>query len=36
MLYDFDYTDPQNITPMYFHAKLEHGVLNVADCEVYR
>ena len=36
MLYDFNYTDPQNITPMYFHAKLEHGVLNVADCEVYR
>ena len=36
MIYDFDYTDPQNITPMYFHAKLEHGVLNVADCEVYR
>ena len=36
MIYDFNYTDPQNITPMYFHAKLEHGVLNVADCEVYR
>lgn len=36
MLYDFDYSDPQNITPMYFHARLENGVLNTADCEVFR
>ena len=36
MLYDMDYTDPQNITPMFFHAKLENGVLNTADCEVFR
>ena len=26
MLYDFDYSDPQNITPLYFRAKMEHGV----------
>lgn len=36
MLYDFDYTDPQNITPTYFRAKLENGILNVQDCEVFR
>ena len=36
MLYDFDYTDPQNITPTYFRAKLERGVLHTRDCEVFR
>ena len=36
MLYDFDYTDQQNITPTYFRAKLENGILNVRDCEVFR
>lgn len=36
MLYDFDYSDPKNITPTYFRARLENGVLNVADCEVLR
>ena len=36
MLYDFDYTDPQNITPLYFRAKMEHGVIQVAGCEVFR
>ena len=36
MLYDFDYTDPQNITPTYFRAKLENGVLDTRDCEVFR
>ena len=36
MLYDFDYTDPQNITPAYFRARLEHGVLDTQNCEVFR
>ena len=36
MLYDFDYSDPANITPLYFHAKLENGVLNTTDVEVLR
>ena len=36
MLYDFDYSDPQNITPTYFRARLEHGVLDLRDCEVLR
>lgn len=36
MLYDFDYSDPQNIEPTYFRARLEHGVINTEDCEVFR
>lgn len=36
MLYDFDYSDPQNITPTYFRARLEHGVLDTQNCEVLR
>lgn len=36
MLYDFDYADPQNITPTYFRARLEHGVLDTQNCEVFR
>lgn len=36
MLYDMDYADPKNIHPLFFRAKLENGVLNTADCEVYR
>lgn len=36
MLYDMDYSDPSNITPMFFRARLEHGVLDVTDCEVRR
>lgn len=29
MLWDMDYTDPQNITPLFFRAKLQNGVLFV-------
>lgn len=29
MLWDLDYSDPQNITPLFFRAKLVDGVLNV-------
>ena len=36
MLYDLDYTDPENITPMFFRAALRRGVLNLEDCEVFR
>ena len=36
MLYDFDYSNPAAITPTYFRARLEHGVLNTQDCEVFR
>ena len=36
MLMDMDYSDLENITPVFFHARLEHGILQVAGCEVYR
>lgn len=31
MLLDLDYTDPENITPMFFRATLRDGVLEVPD-----
>ncbi len=34
MLYDMDYSDPQNIRPTFFRAKLVDGVLDLRDCEV--
>lgn len=36
MLFDMDYSDPQNITPMFFNASLEQGVMQVAGKEVLR
>lgn len=36
MLYDFNYSDPKNITPLYFRARMENGVVDTADCEVFR
>lgn len=36
MLYDMDYSDPVNITPMFFRAQMVNGVVNVANCEVVR
>ena len=29
MLYDMDYSDPQDIRPLFFRAVLEDGVLTV-------
>ncbi|WP_409969258.1 type I-C CRISPR-associated protein Cas5c [Bengtsoniella intestinalis] len=29
MLYDMDYSNPEDIRPMFFRGKLEHGVLHV-------
>ncbi|MED9904640.1 MAG: type I-C CRISPR-associated protein Cas5c [Lachnospiraceae bacterium] len=34
MLYDMDYSDPEDIRPMFFRAVLQNGVLDVRDCEV--
>lgn len=34
MLYDMNYTDPQHITPKFFHAQMVHGVIDLTDCEV--
>lgn len=35
MLYDMDYSDPENIRPQFFRAVLKQGVLQLKDCEVY-
>ena len=36
MLYDMDYSDRDNIQPMFFRAVLKKGVLDLRDCEVFR
>lgn len=36
MLYDMDYRDPKNIIPQFFHARLDHGVMDLRDCEVHQ
>lgn len=36
MLFDMDYSDLQNIQPMFFRAKMENGVIDLTDCEVLR
>ena len=36
MLYDIDYTDKENLQPMFFRAVMKRGVLDLRDCEVVR
>ena len=36
MLYDMDYSDKNNIRPMFFRAKMENGILNVERPEVFK
>ena len=36
MLYDMDYSDPENIQSMFFRAVMRQGVLDLRDCEVIR
>lgn len=36
MLYDMDYSDPTDIQPMFFRARMEHGVIDLRTCEVVR
>ena len=36
MIFDMDYSDPNDIQPMFFRAKLENGVLDLTDCEVMK
>lgn len=36
MLYDMDYSDLNNITPMFFRARMVNGVIDVTNCEVFR
>ena len=35
MLYDLDYSDPENIRSQFFRAKLQNGVLDCRDVEVF-
>lgn len=36
MLYDMDYSDLENIQPMFFRAVMRKGVIDVQNCEVVR
>ena len=36
MLYDMDYSNPENIQPMFFRAIMKKGVIDLKDCEVIR
>ena len=36
MLYDMDYSAPTDIQPMFFRARMEHGVIDLRNCEVVR
>lgn len=36
MLYDMDYSDPEDIQPMFFRAVMHRGVIEVGECEVVR
>lgn len=36
MLFDMDYSDPENIQPMFFRAQMVHGVIDLTDCEVVK
>ena len=36
ILYDMDYSNPENIQPMFFRAIMKKGVIDLKDCEVIR
>lgn len=36
MLYDMEYSDPENIQPMFFRAQMVHGLIDLTDCEVVK
>lgn len=36
MLYDMDYSDLQNIQPMFFRAIMRKGIIDLQNCEVIR
>ncbi len=36
MLYDMDYSDPENIMPIFFRAVMQDGVIDIKNCEVYK
>lgn len=36
VLLDMDYSDPQNIQPIFFRAQMVNGVIDCRNCEVFR
>ncbi len=36
ILYDMDYSNPEDIRPMFFRAQMTDGVIDLRDCEVRR
>lgn len=36
MLYDMDYSNPEEIQPVFFRARMEHGMIDLRNCEVVR
>lgn len=36
MLYDLDYSDQNNIVPLFFRAVLKDGILDLQNCEVHK
>src|SRR5699024_5768362 len=36
MLYDMDYSDRDNIQPLFFRAVMKHGVVDLKNCGVIR
>ena len=36
MLYDMDYSNPEDIQPMFFRAVMRRGVVDLRECEVIR
>ncbi|HZJ78564.1 MAG TPA: type I-C CRISPR-associated protein Cas5c [Clostridia bacterium] len=36
MLYDLDFSDPEDIKPMFFRAIMRDGIIDLTDCEVVR
>lgn len=36
MLFDMDYSNPEDIQPMFFRAQMTDGVIDLRDCEVRR
>lgn len=36
MLFDMDYSNPEDIQPMFFRAQMTDGVIDLLDCEVRR
>lgn len=36
MLYDMDFTDPNDIKPMFYKAAMQEGVIDLTECEVVK